>query len=89
MPISENSACTCSSVALNDRLPTYNFFTAVLLASLASISSPGTREGTPSEAEESGILPRAASEVLLPAEASAPATRKHLAASVRRSQPLG
>jgi hypothetical protein len=28
-PISENSAATCSSVALNDRLPTYNFFTVV------------------------------------------------------------
>jgi hypothetical protein len=28
-PISEKSAATCSSVALNDRLPTYNFFTVV------------------------------------------------------------
>ena len=30
-PISENNACTCSSVALNERLPTYSFFTVVLL----------------------------------------------------------
>jgi hypothetical protein len=28
-PISEKSAATCSSVALNDKFPTYNFFTVV------------------------------------------------------------
>src|ERR1700751_967689 len=41
MPISANSACTCSSVALNERFPTYNFFTAVLPvpASMGHISA--------------------------------------------------
>ena len=50
-PISENSAYTCSSVALNDRLPTYSFFKVVLLV-------PPVNEGT-REAEEAGSRPSA------------------------------
>jgi len=42
-PISEKSAAICSSVALNDRLPTYNFFTAVLLLRGARGPAQNTR----------------------------------------------
>ena len=42
-PISENNAAICSSVALNDRLPTYNFFTVVLLLRPANAPAQNTR----------------------------------------------
>src|SRR6266481_9958854 len=80
MPISANSACTCSSVALNERFPTYNFFTAVLL---------GPREhGTLSAAEERSFRARLSRKIpafCRPARLS-PGTHEHLAATTPCSQ---
>src|SRR5580692_2824407 len=80
MPISANSACTCSSVALNDRFPTYNFFTAVLLVPASA--------GHISETEEYNPCPYPGCKKPLshrPARMS-PGTHEHLAATTPRSQ---
>jgi hypothetical protein len=82
MPASENSACTSSSVALNDRLPTYSFFTLVLLA-------PPMQAGANCEAEEAGSRPAGDHQRGRPPRLKrAPQQQEHSAATAPRSQPL-
>jgi hypothetical protein len=68
-PASANNAATSSSVALNDRLPTYSFFTLVLLAPPHCKRAPTARLKRQFSARR-GPPTRPAP----PAEASTPAT---------------
>lgn len=82
MPASAKSACTSSSVALNDRLPTYNFFTVVLLA-------PPIKAARTSRLKRQDLGPQAATSANGPPGLKrAPQQQAHLAASASRSQPF-